>query len=172
MEVVDAFLLGRRTYVTLRRHSSRCRRATRTSGRIHISMYCQDWRREADGSSGTSRLSMRSLRNRLTAIARQRADFAAELSDCLKPHGAEPPQSTHHRELQRTIRPKDDTTLIAQCFEGEENTLRHYESALTHDLPAPIRPVVDRQRLAVQAALLDFHGMEMLRKGRRSSSMN
>jgi uncharacterized protein (TIGR02284 family) len=105
-----------------------------------------------------------SLRNRLTAIARQRADFAAELSDCLKPHGAEPPQSTHHRELERTIRPKDDTTLIAQCFEGEENTLRHYESALTHDLPAPIRPVVDRQRLAVQAALLDFHGMEMLRK--------
>ncbi|HXS95653.1 MAG TPA: PA2169 family four-helix-bundle protein [Candidatus Limnocylindrales bacterium] len=103
-----------------------------------------------------------SLRNRLTAIARQRADFAAELSDCLKPHGAEPPQSPHQREL--TIRPKDDTTLIAQCFEGEENTLRHYESALTHDLPAPIRPVVDRQRLAVQEALLNFHGMEMLRK--------
>jgi len=104
-----------------------------------------------------------SLRNRLTAIARQRADFAAELSDCLKPHGAEPPQSAHHHDLELTIR-KDDTTLIAQCFEGEENTLRNYESALTHDLPAAIRPVVDRQRLAVQEALLDFHGMEMLRK--------
>ena len=68
------------------------------------------------------------------------------------------------RELETSIRPKSDAQFLTDCENGEENTLRHYEQALTHDLPPQVRPVVDRQRVAVQEALLELRGLEQLRK--------
>lgn len=113
-----------------------------------------------------------SLRHRFTGIARQRADFAEELAARLRQIGAEPPESGHRsaiqergwRELETRIRPKDDATFLANSETGEENTLRHYEQALTHDLPPPIRAMVERHRLAVQEALLELRSLEYLRK--------
>ena len=112
------------------------------------------------------------LRHRFTGIARQRADFADELAAYLKGQGIEPPDSGHQsgiqhrgwRELEVSIRPKDDATFVAECETGEENTLRHYEHALTRDLPAAIRPVIERHRLAVQEALLELHNSERVRE--------
>jgi uncharacterized protein (TIGR02284 family) len=112
------------------------------------------------------------LRNRFTGIALQRSEFAHELSGLLRNMGEEPPASGHqsaiqHRgwcESETSIRPKNDMTFLAECEGGEENTLGHYEHALTLDLPAVIRPVVHRQRLAVQEALLELRDVEELRK--------
>jgi uncharacterized protein (TIGR02284 family) len=112
------------------------------------------------------------LRNRFTGIARQRSDFADELARYVKKIGVDPPASGHQsaiqhrgwRELEESIRPKDDASFLAECQQGEENTLRHYEHALSKDLPAPLRPIIERQRLAVQEALLELRGVEFLRR--------
>ena len=85
---------------------------------------------------------------------------------------AEPAATAHEsgvlhegwRHLEESIRPKDDASFIADCLTGEENTLRHYETALTRDLPVAVRPVVERQRLAVQSTLLDLRNMQLVRK--------
>lgn len=112
------------------------------------------------------------LRNRLIGIARQRADFADELSEQVRKLNAEPAASAHEsgvlhegwRQLEENIRPKDDASFITDSLTGEENTLRHYETALTRELPVAVRPVVERQRLAVQETLLELRGIEMLRR--------
>jgi uncharacterized protein (TIGR02284 family) len=112
------------------------------------------------------------LRHRFTGIARQRVDFADELAGYVKKMGAEPAVSGHRsgiqhrgwRELEESIRPKDDGSFLAECETGEENTLRHYERALARDLPAPLRPIVERQRLSVQEALLELRNVEQVRR--------
>lgn len=112
------------------------------------------------------------LRHRFIGVARQRAAFADELTVRMRSMGLEPPFSGHEgaiehrgwRGLETSIRPKDDATFLADCETGEENTLHHYERALTRDLPAPVRAVVERQRLAVQEALLSLRNVEQLRK--------
>jgi uncharacterized protein (TIGR02284 family) len=111
------------------------------------------------------------LRDRLIAIARQRADFADELSAQVREMGGQPAESAHQsgiqhegwRQLEASIRPKDDMSFIVECERGEENTLRHYEQALTRELPPVARAIVERQRLAVQEALFDLRSMELVR---------
>ena len=112
------------------------------------------------------------LRNRFTGIAGERSRFADELAEQVKKLGGTPAESAHlsgrqhrgWRELETSIRPKDDTTFLAECETGEENTLRHYEHALTLDLPIALRPIIERQRLSVQEALLELRGLEQVRK--------
>jgi len=112
------------------------------------------------------------LRNRLIGIARQRADFADELAAQVRELGGEPAETAHvsgiqHEgwpQLEERIRPKDDRSFIVECERGEENTLRHYEQALTKDLPPVARAIVERQRLAVQEALLELRSIEVVRR--------
>src|SRR5947208_1004178 len=102
-----------------------------------------------------------SLRTRFVGIARQRSDFADELARHVTKLGGSPAESGHQsgiqhsgwRELEERIRPRDAYSFLAECERGEENTLRHYEHALTEELPAEVGPVVERQKLAVQEAL-------------------
>ena len=111
------------------------------------------------------------LRMHFVAIARQRSDFADELTRCVSNEGGHPADSGHQsgiqhsgwRELEESIRPKDDPTFLAECQRGEQNTLRHYDHAQTQDLPAPIREVVERQRLAIQETLLNLSSLEQVR---------
>jgi uncharacterized protein (TIGR02284 family) len=112
------------------------------------------------------------LRTRFIGIARQRADFADELTAQVIQLGGHPADSAHQsgiqhsgwRELEESIRPKDAATFLANCEAGEENTLRHYEHALTTELSAAVRPIVERQRLAVQTALLELRNIEQVRR--------
>ncbi|HJT87203.1 MAG TPA: PA2169 family four-helix-bundle protein [Bryobacteraceae bacterium] len=112
------------------------------------------------------------LRHRFLGIARERAGFAEELAARVRQIDG-PPADTGHlsgiqhrgwRELDAGIRPRNDASFLAACEEGEENTLRHFEHALTADLPADVRSMVERQRLAVQTALLELRDLEQLRK--------
>jgi uncharacterized protein (TIGR02284 family) len=112
------------------------------------------------------------LGHRFAGIARQRAQFADELANQVQRIGGAPAPSGHQsgiqhrgwRELETSIRPKDDPTFLAECEQGEENTLNHYEHALTRDLPPEARTLVERHRLAVQEALLELRDLEQLRK--------
>jgi uncharacterized protein (TIGR02284 family) len=112
----------------------------------------------------------KALRDRFAGIAHQRADFAGELTGHVLRLGGQPAESGHGiqergwRELTESARSKDDATFLSEREEGEDNTLRHYEQALTHDLPPAERAMVERQRLAVQEALLELRSVEMLRR--------
>jgi uncharacterized protein (TIGR02284 family) len=111
------------------------------------------------------------LRNRFVGIARQRADFADELAEQVRNSNGEPAATAHQsgvlhegwRQLEESIRPKNDASFIANCLTGEENTLRHYETALTRELPVAVRPVIERQRLAVQETLLELRSIQLVR---------
>jgi hypothetical protein len=103
------------------------------------------------------------LRRRMAAIARQRSEFAGELAAYLHKMGAEP-AAPGNRPREAGPGPKTDSAILAACETTEEDTLRHYEHALVKDLPVPLRPIVDRQRLAVQEALLDLRGFEQVRR--------
>jgi uncharacterized protein (TIGR02284 family) len=112
------------------------------------------------------------LRDRFIGIARQHADFADELAAQVRELGGQPAESAHvsgiqhegWRQLEENIRPKDDMSFIVECEKGEENTLRHYEWALTKDLPPVTRAIVERQRLGVQEALFDLRSIELVRR--------
>jgi uncharacterized protein (TIGR02284 family) len=110
------------------------------------------------------------LRTRFTGFARQRAEFVDELAPHVIAVGA-PAEYGHQsgiqhkgwRDLEVSIRPRDDASLIADCQTGEENTLRHYVHALTQNLPAAVRAVVDRQRLAIETTLLELASLQQAR---------
>ena len=111
------------------------------------------------------------LRNRFTGIAIQRAEFADELSEQMRKVGEIPPVSEgsseperEWREKQTTTRLKDDTGFLRECEAVEENTLSQYERALTFPLPPVIQPIVNRQRLAIQEALMELRDLEHFRK--------
>jgi uncharacterized protein (TIGR02284 family) len=120
--------------------------------------------RAAKGVSGED------LRRRFAGIARQRAVFIDELSAYVRKIGGEPPAAGQRSGgRQRSGREAEeegggDAWLLAECQNVEENTLRHYERALSKDLPVPVRPIVDRHRLAVQETLLDLRGVELVRR--------
>ena len=112
------------------------------------------------------------LRGRFTRIAKQRGDFADALAEEVRGLGGEPAASGHlsgiqhrgWRELEESIRPKDDATFVAECLTGEENSLRHYDQALARDLPESVRSVLDQHRAAVAQAILDLRGIELVRR--------
>jgi uncharacterized protein (TIGR02284 family) len=112
------------------------------------------------------------LRTRFTGIALQRAEFADELAGQAQELGVEPTRSAHlssrqqagWRELETSIRPEDDATFLAECQMGEENTLRHFEQALTRqDLTPVLRAIVERLRLGVQETILELRTLEQVR---------
>src|SRR5262245_53482447 len=96
------------------------------------------------------------LRNRFTAIAIQRAEYADELTEQMRKLGETPPVSPDAEtdEARRRGQPdtgprlKDDMALLRECEAREEDTLSRYERALTLTLPPVIHPIVNRQRLA------------------------
>ncbi|HEY1339784.1 MAG TPA: PA2169 family four-helix-bundle protein [Bryobacteraceae bacterium] len=110
------------------------------------------------------------LRTRFTGIAARRAEFADELAGCVQEVGGKQAESAHvssiqhkgWRDLEESSRPKSDALFLKECETGEENTLRHYEQALTVDLTPRIRAVVERQRLAVQETLLELRSVEQV----------
>ena len=121
--------------------------------------------RESEESFGMAALSAQNddLRLRFTAAAHHRAEFADELVGQLQASGG-PVHQRSRREREGVAEPKDDPSVLADCESVEDNTLRHYERALTFDLPAVARAVVERQRLAVQETLFELRSLETVRK--------
>jgi|SRR5581483_2521458 len=103
------------------------------------------------------------LREQLTAIESSRSDFADQLMQLAKNLGFQPEAAGHvgeilHRgwvDLETRIRPETDGHLIDECRRGEEDTLKHFESALTREeFPAGARGLVEQQRQRIREDLL------------------
>jgi uncharacterized protein (TIGR02284 family) len=114
-------------------------------------------------------VSSEDLRRRFAGIARQRAVFIDELSAYVRKIGGEPAATGQQsggrpKSGRDAVQEMGDAALLAECQNVEENTLQHYERALSKDLPVPVRPIVDRHRLAVQETLLDLRGVELVRR--------
>lgn len=102
------------------------------------------------------------LRRLFMDVFDERGRFAADLQDYVRRIGASPADRPHGSstlqrgwvELETNIRPKDDMTFIANCLEGEESTLRHYESALTTEgMDGPLRAALEHQHRRVRDTL-------------------
>ena len=108
------------------------------------------------------------LRERLIGVARQRETFAEELAGLVREVGGELPVSgapgKAWRPFAKSSRFKDDRPLLDECIRADENTLLTYEQALTHELPAALRPVVERQRLTVLGTLMELRSIELARR--------
>lgn len=108
------------------------------------------------------------LSERLTAISGERGKFAEELRNVVSELGEPASSDAHfggilHRgwvDLEARIRPKSVPEILGNCRDGDQETLKHYDHALTAQLPDEIRALVERQRDAVQA---DLRGLEQHR---------
>lgn len=63
-------------------------------------------------------------------------------------------------DLETRVRPKDDKTLIAECERGEQATVEHYRRALSRELPAETRRVIERQFHEVEEIVDDLKRRE------------
>jgi uncharacterized protein (TIGR02284 family) len=107
------------------------------------------------------------LSERLTAISGERGKFAEELRKVVSELGEPASSDAHfggilHRgwvDLEARIRPKSVPEILANCRDGDQETLKHYEHALGAQLPDEIRALVAQQRDAVERDLasLDQH---------------
>lgn len=107
------------------------------------------------------------LSDRLTAISGERGKFAEALRKVVSDLGEPASTDAHyggilHRgwvDLEARIRPKSAPEILSNCRDGDQETLKHYDHALSAELPDEIRTLVQRQRDAVEADLasLDQH---------------
>jgi uncharacterized protein (TIGR02284 family) len=112
------------------------------------------------------------LRDTLTAWAGRHDSFARELEEEVRRLGAEPPESGHlsgiqhrgWRELEESIRPKEDSTFVLECLRGEDGTIKHYEHALSRNLPARIRRRLEAHLSEVQRATEELGGSVWVRR--------
>lgn len=101
------------------------------------------------------------LSERLTAISGRRGQFAEELRKVVSGLGEPASSDAHfggilHRgwvDLEARIRPKSVPEILSNCRDGDQETLKHYNHAVSEQLPDEIRAVVERQRDAVEADL-------------------
>jgi uncharacterized protein (TIGR02284 family) len=113
------------------------------------------------------------LRSTFDAISVKRAAFAEELGGEVERLGGKAAQMGHGGgplsagwvELESRIRPKSDAEFIANCERGEENTIKHYDHALSQDdLPGEIRAVIAGQRSSVEETIEQLRRLERVNR--------
>ncbi|MCQ4269888.1 PA2169 family four-helix-bundle protein [Pseudomonas kuykendallii] len=86
------------------------------------------------------------------------ASAAAELQQVVRSLGGDPETSTsvsadlHRRwvDLKSIITGKDEESILNECERGEDVAMKSYKNALSKDLPANIRSIVEKQFEGVQ----------------------
>jgi len=86
------------------------------------------------------------------------ASAAAELQQVVRSLGGDPETSTsvsadlHRRwvDLKSIITGKDEESILNECERGEDVAMKSYKKALSKDLPANIRSIVEKQFEGVQ----------------------
>ncbi|MCA1632785.1 MAG: PA2169 family four-helix-bundle protein [Acidobacteria bacterium] len=100
------------------------------------------------------------LKTLFLGYSQQRARFVGELQDEVRRLGGDPENAgsvaaTLHRgwiNLKSAVTGKDDDAVVAECERGEDSAVANYRDALSTDLPANIRSVVERQSGEVKQA--------------------
>ena len=100
------------------------------------------------------------LKQLFYGYSRQRAQFVGELQDEVRRLGGDPENSgslsaSLHRGwmgIKSAVTGGDDNSIISECERGEDSAVKTYSDALGKDLPAGVRPVVERQFASVKEA--------------------
>lgn len=125
----------------------------------HLIAICKDG--EAGFRAATDDVKDLELQSLFTRLARQRADFAAELQLYVKRLGVEPCDSptvsgSLHRgwiNLKTALAKNDAHAVLAECERGEDAAVAAYREVLSDaPLESAHRLVVSTQSVAVQAA--------------------
>jgi len=110
-----------------------------------------------DGANGfrlaSEGLKDQELRPMFARYAEQRTGFANELEALVSQYGGKPAQGgtaggAMHRgwmNIKKAIAGNEDAAIIAECETGEDTAKEAYQTALSGDLPATIRAVIERQ---------------------------
>jgi len=108
----------------------------------------------AEGVEGST------LKTLFLGYSQQRARFVGELQDEVRRLGGDPENAgsvaaTLHRgwiNLKSAVTGHDDDAVVAECERGEDSAVANYRDALSTDLPANVRSVVERQSGEVKQA--------------------
>jgi uncharacterized protein (TIGR02284 family) len=100
------------------------------------------------------------LKSLFYAYSQQRAQFVGQLQDEVRRLGGDPENTgsvaaSLHRgwiDIKSAVTGGDDASIINECERGEDSAVKTYSDALGKDLPAGVRPVVERQFAAVREA--------------------
>lgn len=101
------------------------------------------------------------------SIASERASFASELQAEVAGLGGKPETSGSaagalHRGwvgLRAALSGNDDYAILAEAENGEDSAVKAYRDALSKDLPADIRKVIERQYRTVQQRHVEVRAM-------------
>jgi uncharacterized protein (TIGR02284 family) len=100
------------------------------------------------------------LKSLFYSYSQQRAQFVGQLQDEVRRLGGDPENTgsvaaSLHRgwiDIKSAVTGGDDASIITECERGEDSAVKTYSDALGKDLPAGVRPVVERQFAAVREA--------------------
>ena len=100
------------------------------------------------------------LKSLFYAYSQQSAQFVGQLQDEVRRLGGDPETAgsvaaSLHRgwmDIKSAVTGGDDASIITECERGEDSAVKTYSDALGKDLPAGVRPVVERQFAAVREA--------------------
>jgi uncharacterized protein (TIGR02284 family) len=100
---------------------------------------------------------------------------AAELQDVVEELGGAPETSSsvsaalHRRwvDIKSAVTGKDDESILNECERGEDVAKKSYENALSKDLPAEVRALVERQYQGVMQNHDQVKGMRNQVRGHR-----
>lgn len=100
------------------------------------------------------------LKTLFYSYSQQRAQFVGQLQDEVRRLGGDPENTgsvaaSLHRgwiDIKSAVTGGDDASIITECERGEDSAVETYGDALGKDMPAGVRPVVERQFAAVKEA--------------------
>ena len=110
-----------------------------------------------EAAEGVERSDLKSL---FYEFSQQRAQFAGELQSLVQSLGGDPETTGStlgalHRgwiDIKSAVTGRDEEAILNECERGEDSAKNNYKAALTENLPANIREVVETQYSSVQAA--------------------
>lgn len=100
------------------------------------------------------------LRTVFMEYQQQRAQYASELQQQVAKLGKAPEETGSvaaaiHRgwiNLKSAVTGKDDHAILAECERGEDSAVKNYRQALTEDIPADLKAIIQQQASGVQQA--------------------
>jgi uncharacterized protein (TIGR02284 family) len=109
------------------------------------------------------------LKALLEGYAQQRGGYAAELHDEIERLGGHPGESgtvtgalrQGWTKIQSAVTGGDERALLVECARGDEAARKRYEQALTQDLSAEVRALVQRQLAGIHDARDRFRALDV-----------
>jgi uncharacterized protein (TIGR02284 family) len=100
------------------------------------------------------------LKERFETLKKQRAEFAADLTQEFHRLGGDREKAgtwtgKFHRgwmDLKAAIKAKDGAMILKECARGEHAALKHYEEALAGEMPAETRALIEKQLPKIKEA--------------------